>query len=79
MQYAMYYLAVRAHPGLGGGSVWMHLSHSFLGRSQSSSGDRYANRSFKNNIASDLGGANSYHSVTSGGAQSYSETQFFHQ
>lgn len=70
----MYYHVLRACPGLDGGNARMHPLHSFLGRPQSSGGDICAKRSFKNNIANDMGGVNSYHSVTSGEALSYSET-----
>lgn len=36
------------HPELSAGNAWVNLSYSFLGKLRSSSGDRYANRRFKN-------------------------------
>lgn len=70
-------LCSQGRPGLHDGNAWTHPLHSFLGRPQSSGGDRDANRSFKNHIASDMGDVNSYHAVTSGEAPSCSEAQFF--
>lgn len=56
--YSLFYPVLRARPGPDGGNAQTNLSRSFLGRSQSSGGDRYANRSFKNSIASDEGDTN---------------------
>lgn len=68
---------LRVCPGLDAGNARMDLSHSFLGKSRSGGRGRNANRLFKNNIASDMGGVSAYHSVTSGDTPSLSETQVF--
>lgn len=67
------------HPGLHGGNAQMDPPRSCLARSQSRGRDRYANRLLRNNPASDMGGVNSDHPMSSGEAPSLAETQCFRQ